>query len=176
MKVWLRNVMLTLSLGLLLSCSASLEDYQDTTPAFDLFGFFEGQSTAWGMLQDRSGKQTRRFEVALVGTVTADTLVLAEDFVFDDGETQQRTWTIVRQADGSYRGTAPDVIGQAVGRVAGNALHWQYTLRIPVGDTSYDITLNDWMYRQDSHRLFNLARLSKFGVEVGRITLFFEKP
>ncbi len=48
------------------------------------------------MVQDYSEKQTRRFEVDIVGTITGDELVLVEDFVFDDGATDQRVWTISR--------------------------------------------------------------------------------
>lgn len=30
-------------------------------------------------------------------------------------------------------------------------------------------------YRQDDKRVFNLTKIHKLGLEVGRITLFFEK-
>ena len=160
---------------MVLGCSTSIDDYHSTTPEFDLFEYFDGEVQAWGMLQDRSGKQTRRFAVTILGRVQSDILILDEDFIFDDGERQQRTWVITRHGNGEYTGRAGDVVGEARGKVAGNALNWKYVLRIPVDDSSYDIRFDDWMFRQDQSRVFNIATMSKWGFTVGTITLFFEK-
>lgn len=159
----------------LVGCSASLEEYESSTPAFNLFDYFEGETLAWGMVQDYTGKQTRRFNVSIVGTVEGNQITLDEDFLFDDGETQKRIWTITRLEDGSYEGTAGDVVGIAKGRESGNALNWVYDLSVPVGDSIYVLTLDDWLYRQDEKRAFNLTSMKKFGVEVGKISIFFEK-
>ncbi|MEJ2764871.1 DUF3833 domain-containing protein [Photobacterium sp. MCCC 1A19761] len=157
-------------------CSSTIEDYRGTSPEFQLFEYFDGQVKAWGMLQDWQGKLTRRFEVDIRGVVAGNQLTLDEDFLFDNGEKQQRTWVIHRGLDkGHYVGRAGDVIGQAKGRSIGNALRWQYVLRVPVGETTFDISLDDWMFRQDSKRVFNRATMKKWGVTVGTITLFFEK-
>ncbi len=63
------------------------------------------------MVQDRSGKQLRRFHVAIDGDVVGDTLTLHERFVYDDGEKQQRVWRIRRTGDNRYQGTAGDIEG-----------------------------------------------------------------
>ncbi|CZF82098.1 hypothetical protein GCE9029_03027 [Grimontia celer] len=159
----------------LVGCSASLEDYKATSPNFNLFEYFEGETLAWGMVQDYTGKQTRRFEVSIIGTVDGDQITLDEDFIFDDGEKQKRIWTITRLEDGSYEGTAGDVVGTAKGSESGNALNWIYDLSVEVGDSTYVLTLDDWLYRQDEKRAFNLTSMKKFGVEVGKISIFFEK-
>ncbi|EOD81203.1 putative lipoprotein precursor [Grimontia indica] len=159
----------------LVGCSASLEDYKATSPAFNLFEYFEGETLAWGMVQDYTGKQTRRFEVSIVGTVEGNKITLDEDFIFDDGEKQKRIWAITRLEDGSYEGTAGDVVGIATGSESGNALNWVYDLSVEVGDSTYVLTLDDWLYRQDEKRAFNLTSMKKFGIEVGRISIFFEK-
>ena len=44
------------------SCSSSIDDYVDSAPDFQLFEFFEGKTKAWGMVQDFSGHQIRRFQ------------------------------------------------------------------------------------------------------------------
>lgn len=168
------SILLALML-VLTGCTVSISDYKSSQPKFDLFDYFAGNTTAWGMLQDYKGKQTRRFTVDIVGTVKNDSLTLVEDFVFDDGEIQQRIWMIKKQSDGRYTGTAGDVIGEAQGVEIGNALQWQYTLAIPVDDSVYNIKFNDWMYRQDEKHMFNVATMTKFGFEVGKVTLFFQK-
>ncbi|MCW8344960.1 DUF3833 domain-containing protein [Vibrio sp. ZSDZ65] len=160
---------------LLTSCSANLDEYDKSTPSFDLFGYFDGQSRAWGMVQDYTDKQTRRFVVDIIGEVDGDTLTLTEDFIFHDGETDQRIWTIKRLEDGSYEGTADDIIGVATGQTVGNALRWQYDFELEVDGSSYTVAFDDWLYRQDEDHLFNLTSIRKFGQEVGTITLFFQK-
>ncbi len=71
------------------------------------------------MVQDRNGKQLRRFHVEIDGDVVGDTLTLHERFVYDDGEKQQRVWRIRRTGDNRYQGTAGDIEGVASGRAAG---------------------------------------------------------
>lgn len=161
--------------GHLAACSADLNDYTDSGPKFDLFGYFDGEVKAWGMVQDRSGKQTRRFEVDLVGTIKGNTLTLNEDFTFDDGEQSTRIWTITRLADNTYQGQADDIIGIAVGEEVGNALRWSYDFELPRGDSTVVVGFDDWLYRQDEDHLFNLTSIRKFGIEFGTLTLFFQR-
>jgi hypothetical protein len=157
------------------ACSADLPDYKNSDPRFDLFGYFEGETKAWGMVQDYTNKQNRRFDVTIVGTVQNNKLVLVEDFVFDDGEIDQRIWTIEKLKDGSYRGVADDIIGAAIGKEEGNALQWQYDFELKVDGSTYTVAFDDWLYRQDDKHVFNLTSIRKFGIEVGKITLFFQK-
>ncbi|PFG55894.1 uncharacterized protein DUF3833 [Vibrio sp. ES.051] len=157
------------------ACSADIDNYQSSTPTFDLFGYFEGDVKAWGMVQDYSEQQTRRFEVDIVGTVKGNKLTLVEDFVFDDGELDQRIWVITKLDDGSYEGKADDIIGVATGKEQGNALQWQYDFELQMDDSSVNVFFDDWLYRQDEKHVFNLTKIKKFGLEVGTITLFFQK-
>lgn len=125
--------------AMMLGCSAELSDYQDASPRFDLFGYFEGRVDAWGMVQDRSGKQTRRFYVELNGSIEGDVLTLDERFEFDDGEKSTRIWVITRLNDGTYEGRADDIIGVATGKEVGNALHWTYDFELPRGDSTVTV-------------------------------------
>jgi hypothetical protein len=169
------KVIAILCLLLLSACSAELDDYDDSEPAFDLFDYFQGPVSAWGMVQDYSGRQTRRFSVDLLGTVKDDTLTLEEQFWFADGEQDTRVWVITRHGDGQYTGQADDIIGEAVGRELGNALRWQYNFALQADGEIYEVSFDDWLYRQDENRVFNLTKIKKFGIEVGAITLFFSK-
>lgn len=175
MMSWVRKSFVTSLLLLLTACSAELSDYQQSEPKFDLFGYFEGKTKAWGMVQDYTDKQTRRFEVDIEGHIIGNTLTLNEDFVFDDGEKSQRVWAIQRSSNGFYIGRADDVIGDAIGQEVGNALQWKYDFLLKMDDGEIEVTFDDWLYRQDETRVFNITKIKKFGIEVGRVTLFFEK-
>ncbi|WP_087017853.1 DUF3833 domain-containing protein [Thaumasiovibrio subtropicus] len=163
------------SLLFLFGCSTAIDDYHQTNPDFDLFEYFEDEVKVWGMVQDYKGKQTRRFEATINGTIEGNTITLDEAFRFDDGEIQTRIWVIEDKGEGKYQGTANDVVGTAVGEAVGNALRWRYKLRVPVGDSEYVLSLDDWLYRQDEKHMFNRTSMRKWGIEVGELTLFFQK-
>jgi hypothetical protein len=173
MKKWLAVFLLAVLAG----CgNVEVSRYADKNPKLELPQYFSGVMDAWGIVQKRSGEVSRRFHVTVTPSWTdANNGTLDERFVYDDGELQHRVWTLKRQADGSWRGTAGDVIGEAVGHTAGNALHWTYVLRIPVDDTTYDINFDDWMWQMDDQTMMNRSVLTKFGFHVGDVTVFFRK-
>lgn len=160
---------------LLTACSATLEDYADTGPKFDLQTYFTGDVTAWGIVQDYSTKLTRRFCVDIIGTWEGNTGRLHETFYYNDGEEQIRIWDLEIGADGSVTGTAGDVIGVASGGASGTSFNWQYTLQVPIGESTYEFAIDDWMYMMDEHRMMNRSYMSKLGINVAEISIFFDK-
>lgn len=166
-------VIILLAVGLSACSTPRIEDYAGQQPSLDLRDYFNGELEAWGMFQNRSGQVIKRFHVAMTGTWQGDVGTLDERFTYSDGSTERRVWTLRRQADGSWRGTAADVAGEAVGEVAGNALHWRYQLRLPVDGEVYLVSFDDWMWQQDQRVMINRARMSKWGVTLGEVTLAF---
>ena len=166
-------------LSLLAGCTQRpVQDFANTQPELKLEEFFDGEVMAYGLFEDRFGRLQREFKVNIVGVVSGDTLTLTEDFLYKDGETQQRIWTITAvgtAADGTrlYSGTAPDVIGVANGEIAGNALFWSYAVDLAMGDSSLRVQFDDWIYQMDEHVAMNRATISKFGLEIGTVTLVF---
>ena len=151
------------------------EDYAGTEPRFVIEDYFTGKTRAWGIFQDRSGKVRRQFTVDIHGAWESEEFVLREDFSYRDGERQQRTWRIRKLGENSYVGTAADVVGEARGTAYGHALNWSYTLRLTVGDKTWDIDFDDWMFLHEDGVLINRAEMRKFGFRVGEVTLFFKR-
>lgn len=150
----------------------NIQAYQNTTPTLDMHEFFSGQIDGWGMFQGRNGEVKKRFYVDIDATHEGDNvIVLDEKFSWADGSKSQRIWRLTKQADGSWRGTAGDVIGEAKGEVTGNTLHWQYLLELPVDDKTYKVNFDDWMYLVDKDVMLNRSVMKKFGVELGSVTL-----
>jgi len=152
-----------------------IEHYAHTEPKLDLFDYFSGKTYAWGQFQDRSGEVKRRFKVDISGTIDGNVLTLDEQFVYDDGETEQRIWRIERLGDNRYQGTAGDVIGTAFGESAGAVFNWSYTLDLPYKNSSIHVKFDDWMFLQTDGIMLNRAEVSKWGFKVGEVTLFFSK-
>jgi hypothetical protein len=162
------------ALAALAGCSGpQVEQYAAQRPPLDLQRYFSGHTQAWGMFQQRGGEVVKRFHVDIEGSSATDALVLKEDFLYSDGTRQQRTWTLHRSADGLWHGTAGDVVGESLGQAGGNAFHMSYVLRVPIGSSTWDMDMDDWMYLIDERTLVNRTRMSKFGIELGQVTLFF---
>ena len=152
-----------------------IADYANEKPVLDLRSYFNGLLDAYGVFTDRSGKVVKRFTVVMNCTWQGDNGVLDEDFSYSDGTRQKRVWRLTRLADGSYTGTADDVVGVALGESRGNAFHWAYTLSLPVDGKVYEVQFDDWMYLVDQKVMLNKAAMTKFGFGLGEVTLSFTK-
>jgi hypothetical protein len=172
----MKRFILMSMLALVTGCSpVSLDDYRSTTPNLDLKTFFDGKLLVHGMLQDRSGKVTRRFTATIDAHWDGETGILEEHFIFDDGEEQDRVWQLNHLGDGRYTGTAGDVVGIAEGRLSGSVFRWRYKLDVPYGKGSIVVNMDDWLYLVDEDHLMNKTRLSKFGFTVGELTIMIRK-
>ena len=170
------KAMLTLLLMLLAGCgSVPVEQYRDERPALDLRRYFDGTIDAWGMFQDRSGRVVKRFTVRIDARWSGNTGTLDEHFEYSDGSKSRRVWTLERIDEHRYRGTADDVVGTATGELHGNALRWQYVLKLDVDGRVWEVDFDDWMYLMDDQVMLNRSVMSKYGVRLGEVTLSFRR-
>ena len=166
---------LALLLLSVLGCTAALDDYTDSTPQLELDFFFNGELKAWGIVQNRSGKVTRTFVADLNGHWEGTEGVLDETFIYNDGEKQYRSWNLTKLENGQYSGSASDVPAPAKGGTNGIAMNWKYSVLLNVDGSTWDISFDDWMYLVDKNSVINKATLTKFGFNVGEVTLFIQK-
>jgi|GEM_PF-35213 len=163
-------------LALVAGCApVRVTDYRELSPAFQVEQFFQGPLAAHGVVKNRSGKVIRTFSASIDARWENGVGVLDEDFVFNDGEQQKRVWTLRRQADGSYLGTAGDVVGEGVLRQSGNAVFLDYVLQVPYRGDTIDLRVDDRMYLLTPDILINESSLSKFGVNVGELLLVIHR-
>jgi hypothetical protein len=155
--------------------SVDVERYRAEKPVLDLKHYFDGRVDAWGMFEDRSGAVIKRFTVRIDASWKGDVGTLDEHFAYADGSTQRRVWTITRLGEGRYRGTADDVVGEAVGEAAGNALRWRYVMALPVDGRVYHVDFDDWMFLVDDKVMLNRSVMSKWGLYLGTVSLSFSR-
>ena len=168
------------------ACSQQkLSSFSETKPAFSLIEFFEGETLAYGIFEDRFGNLKRRFKVNISGKKSqvmkdgesVKQITLTEDFIYEDGEKQQRIWKIQKDVseDGVelYRGQAADVIGIAEGSANGSAFFWKYDVDLKISESKLRVRFSDWIYQMDDYVAVNKATVSKFGIGIGEVTLFF---
>lgn len=168
---------INLLIFILMSCSSNkLEKYAKNEPQLDIRKYLNGKIKAWGVLEDRSGVITRRFEVDMTGTWQGDVGTLEEYFYFDDGKKDQRTWKIKFSDNQNFTATAGDVVGTATGKQVGNAMRMNYVLDLMLDSGKrYNVKLDDWMYLIDEKTLVNKSTIKKFGITFGKLTIFFKK-
>jgi len=152
-----------------------IEDYRGSEPAFRPEQYFLGETRAWGFFQDRFGNVRREFVVDIEGRMEDGILILEEDFRYADGGTDRRVWRIEPLGDGRYRGRADDIVGVAEGRAVGRAMRWGYEFELPVGGSTWQVYFDDWMIRQDEEVMINRTTVSKFGISLGQVFIFFRR-
>ncbi len=171
------RILATLALLLATACvgTPSLDDAPLSDRKLNLEEFFDGRVEAKGPFQDVFGTVRRRFDVTIDGTWDGETLRLVEDFVYEDGSTEQRIWTLTKTGEDTWRGTAPGVEGTATGEERGDTFNWRYTIDLPVPDGTLRVTFDDWMWLLSEDRLLNRAYMSRAGVTIGDVIILFEK-
>jgi Protein of unknown function (DUF3833) len=175
---WMSVFVCVLMLG---SCAGvDIAAYSKEQPTLKLEQYFSGKLVGHGMVMDRSGEVTRRFLVNITGMLGTDasgvqTLTLDEKFDWSDGKKESRVWTLKQTASGEWSGQAADVVGVAVGRVAGNTLNWLYVLALPVKGVVYNLDFDDWMFLIDDKVMLNKAVFSKYNIRLGEILISFQK-
>ena len=172
----LAAVLAVAAAGLSACSGPSLQDPSLSTRTFNLEEYFEGTSVAYGQFQDRFGTVRQRFTVDLVGTWDGEKLTLVEDFIYDDGRTEQRIWELTKTGEDRWEGTAAGVQGIARGQERGDTFNWGYTIDLPLANgKTQRVTFDDWMWLMEDGRMLNKAIMSRFGVRLGEVTIFFEK-
>jgi hypothetical protein len=158
----------------------SFDDQALSDRQLNLEEFFDGDLVAYGQFQDILGTVRRSFVVNIHGDWDGERLILTEDFVYEDGSTEQRVWTLVKTGDDTWQGTAPGVIGTATGREDGDRFNWQYEIDLPIpsatGETeTLRVTFDDWMWLLSEDRLFNRAYVKRAGFDIGDVSISFER-
>jgi hypothetical protein len=157
--------------------SMQVQNFQDSQPRLQLEDYFAGETKAYGLFRDRFGDVRRQFVVEIDGDWNPETrtLTLDERFRYQDGETDRRVWRIEKTGPHSYQGTAGDVPGTATGEAYGNAFNWTYQVDLAVDGSTYRVTFDDWMFLQEDGILLNTADVTKWGFEVGTVTIAFRQ-
>jgi len=163
-----------LALGLLLltACASPPPPPEDAAAApFVIERDLTGASVARGEFRSITGAN-RAFTAQLQGSWDGEVLTLVEDFLFDDGERDRKTWRLRRTAPGRYVGTREDVVGEAVGFQDGNLFRLEYDLRLPSENgQGLKVRFRDVMALNESGAVLNNASVGWLGLRVATISL-----
>ena len=160
----------------LAGCSnPNMENVVSKNVSFELLEYFDGQTTAWGLVVDRFGNLQRTFKVKLTGKRDNERLLLKEYFTYNDGEREYREWVITKTGNGSYEGKSKDTIGVAKGVQVGNTMQMVYDTSISIGETNIRVSFDDRFVKADKEVVLNRAEVLKWGIKIADVTIFFSK-
>ena len=176
------RILIIVAFTVLAACTGkpSFDDASLSGQKLNLEEFFDGDLAAYGQSQDVFGTVRRSFVVMIKGNWDGTRLRLQEDFVYEDGATEQRIWTLIKTGDDTWTGTAPGVIGTATGVEQDNRFNWQYEIDLPIPSAdgtveTMRVTFDDWMWLLADDRLFNRAYVKRYGIDIGDVSISFEK-
>lgn len=140
--------------------------------------FFRGKTVGKGVFESKIAGVYRPFTVYLTGTWNARTftLRLREDFVYEDGEKDTKTWFFQKVADGRYIGQRADVIAPTNVITDGNgALRFSYVAELETENGPLLLKFDDTLTQVDRRTVRNTARVLKAGFTIGTVDLTFTK-
>ena len=142
---------------------------------FELTDFFAGRTLAWGGFEDRFGRLRRRFSVEMHGAWNGNQFQLDETFTYDTGESEKRIWMVTPGPDGQFTATCADCVGHAIGVCDADSIQMRYRIRLTLSGRDVVVAFNDRIYRMGDGLAVNRATMSKWGVTLGELALFFER-
>jgi len=146
----------------------------DSQP-FDPVVFFSGSFKAQGMFVDRFGQVQKRFVIDISCDTQDKQTTLHEKFTYDDGETEARSWTIIKQSEDEYSAHTDDVVGKGVGHVKGAVFKLKYDFLLTLYGRKVKVYFDDVMVKQTENTILNRAKLSKFGLLLGELFITFSR-
>jgi len=68
------------------------------------------------------------------------------------------------------------VIGEAKGAQYGNAVNMRYVLAVTTREgKTYNLSMDDWLFRVGEHTIINHGTMTKFGFKVGELVITFRQ-
>ncbi len=147
----------------------------EARPLFELTAFFDGSTRAWGVFEDRFGRLQRRFTVDMQGRWEGPVFVLDERFVYDTGDIENRTWYVTPLGAGRFRATCADCVGSAHGQCDADSIRMSYRFRLKLKDRQIVVAFDDRLYRMADATAVNRTTMSKWGIKLGELSLFFQR-
>ncbi|MEM8702097.1 MAG: DUF3833 family protein [Pseudomonadota bacterium] len=140
--------------------------------------FFRGKTVGKGVFESEIAGVYRPFTVYLTGTWNPRnfTLRLREDFVYEDGEKDTKTWFFQKVAEGRYVGQRADVIAPTnVTTDASGAIRFGYVAELETENGTLLLSFDDTLTQVDRRTVRNTAKVKKGGFTIGTVDLTFTK-
>lgn len=143
--------------------------------AFVLERDLAGPTLARGEFRAINGVR-RAFTARLHGAWDGRVFTLTEDFEYDDGERDRKTWRLTRLENGEWSGQREDVVGLARGFQDGRAFRLEYDVRLPSANgRGRQVRFRDVLVLSPEGAVLNNANVGLLGLRVARVELIIRR-
>lgn len=167
-----RGFALLVAAGVLAGC-ASAPEFSAPLPQKPLVleKVLAGRTLGEGVFVNSLTGGETAFSVVIDGNWDGKVLTLVEDFTYEDGSTERKTWRLTKTGEGLYSGVREDVIGKASVFQDGLGVRLDYHVTLATGLGDIDVRFRDLLYLNADGSIANKAVVSKFGLRVGRVDI-----
>lgn len=151
------------------------KDYSTQKPSFLLTEHLSGQLICEGIIFGPFGRVTSRFTADMDAVWQGTRGTIKENFIYDNGRTQCREWTLEVNSHGSIKASASDIIGVGTGWQQGSSVHLNYRIRLPEDSGGHVLDTVDWMYLLENGSIMNRSQFRKYGIKVGELVATIRK-
>jgi hypothetical protein len=152
--------------------SAALPAVAASEKPFVLEKFFLGDLVAEGRFTNSWTGAKRDMKVQMKGKWNGVSLSLKEDFVYSDGEKDQKTWVFTKLNETTYSGTREDVVREAEVKVYNNEIFLTYVAKIG----GFDLNFKDRLTLLDDTTVRNTADVLFLNfIKVGEVELTIKR-
>lgn len=170
MKLAVAFVLFTGALALV-GCASRPQLPKEAARPFVIERDLLGKTVGRGSFTSITGAD-RGFTAYLDGSFDGTTFTLVEDFAYDDGEKDRKTWRLTKTPEGEWRGTREDVVGEARGFQDGPAFRLEYLIDIPMKKGgARRVGFRDVLVLREDGVVYNKAKVGWRGLAVGKVTL-----
>ena len=120
-------------------------DFKDQKPRLIIEEYLTGNVKAYGILQNRSGKVTRQFNVDLDGKWDGNKLILDEKFNWNDGEIKTDNGRLTSSMNIIMKERLAMLLEPLKVSHMVPHLSLKYVLLVPVKGKEIKITFDDWI-------------------------------
>lgn len=149
--------------------------YLEKSSKFDMKTFFNGDIDVFAINQDNNGKITGTYTARMNGRWDENKGVLQQNFVYENGKKDSRTWLITTDSDGSFSAVGHDVEAPVKGKQIGNAMQMIYTLVMKSEGNKTAIYHEDNIYLVDDRSAIGVAFVRKNGVSDGKSIISYKR-
>lgn len=148
--------------------------YPAAAAEFALERALAGRTIATGSFSAINGVK-RKFVARCLGTLKGDVFTLREDFTFEDGETDRKTWRFTRKDEKTWVGTREDVIGTTTLRISGKRARFSYDVWLDGKNQKNRARFHDTLELLPDGSVKNVAWVTKFGLPVAHVKVDFTR-
>ena len=153
----------------------SPQDYAGQGPVLDIRNELQGKILCEGIIYGPMGRVNSRFVAEMNASWEGNTGTMTEHFRYDNGNTQDRIWTLTLGNDGRIKATAPDLVGEGTGQQSGPAVQLHYNITLPESSGGHTLSVTDWMYMCENGTIMNRSQFRKFGIKVAELVATMRK-